>query len=970
MMSESFTVPLPPAAPAAAADGASLSPGAADSFVDRHIGPNADETAKMLGALGFASLDAFIAQVVPPQIRLARLLRLPEGRSEQAVLAELRALAGQNQVFRSFIGMGYSDCFTPPVIQRNILENPGWYTPYTPYQAEISQGRLEALFNFQTLASDLTGLPIANASLLDEATAAAEALHLCHHARPGRAAFFVSQLCHPQTIEVVRTRARPLGIEILVGDHRTFEFSDKVFGALVQYPATDGTIFDYEDFARQAHAAGALLAVAADLLALTLLRPPGEFGADVALGSAQRFGVPLGYGGPHAAFFATTEACKRLIPGRLVGQSRDARGRPALRLALQTREQHIRREKATSNVCTAQALLACMASMYAVYHGPEGLAKIARRIHWLTTLLARGLAQLGFPICHSGAGQFFDTLRIGPGPRPVADIMKMAGTRRMNFRMFDTHTLGVSLDETTSEKDVADILAVFNGGPPPAFSPADLAGGAAPAYPAPLARATPFLRQAVFNRCHSETQMLRYIRRLEARDLSLTTSMIPLGSCTMKLNGAAEMLPVTWPELARLHPCAPVRQTRGWQALFRQLEEWLAEITGFAGVSLQPNSGAQGEFAGLLVIRKYHETRGQAARDVCLIPTSAHGTNPASAAMAGLKIVPVACDAQGNIDLADLRARAGEHAGDLAALMVTYPSTHGVFEEGIVEICKIIHDCGGQVYMDGANMNAQAGLCRPADMGADVCHLNLHKTFCIPHGGGGPGMGPICVAEHLVEFLPGHPLVNLGGEDPIGAVAAAPWGSAGILMIPWVYIALMGGAGLARATQTAILNANHVARRLHPYFPVLFKGKNGFVAHECIVDFRPFKSVTVEDAAKRLMDYGFHAPTISFPVPGTMMIEPTESESLEELDRLCDALIAIHAEIQAVESGRADPQNNLLKNAPHTAEAVISGAWDRPYSREEAAFPAPWTREHKFWPAAARVDNVYGDRNLVCTCQA
>ena len=970
MMSESFTVPLPPAAPAAAADGASLSPGAADSFVDRHIGPNADETAKMLGALGFASLDAFIAQVVPPQIRLARLLRLPEGRSEQAVLAELRALAGQNQVFRSFIGMGYSDCFTPPVIQRNILENPGWYTPYTPYQAEISQGRLEALFNFQTLASDLTGLPIANASLLDEATAAAEALHLCHHARPGRAAFFVSQLCHPQTIEVVRTRARPLGIEILVGDHRTFEFSDKVFGALVQYPATDGTIFDYEDFARQAHAAGALLAVAADLLALTLLRPPGEFGADVALGSAQRFGVPLGYGGPHAAFFATTETCKRLIPGRLVGQSRDARGRPALRLALQTREQHIRREKATSNVCTAQALLACMASMYAVYHGPEGLAKIARRIHWLTTLLARGLAQLGFPICHSGAGQFFDTLRIGPGPRPVADIMKMAGTRRMNFRMFDTHTLGVSLDETTSEKDVADILAVFNGGPPPAFSPADLAGGAAPAYPAPLARATPFLRQAVFNRCHSETQMLRYIRRLEARDLSLTTSMIPLGSCTMKLNGAAEMLPVTWPELARLHPCAPVRQTRGWQALFRQLEEWLAEITGFAGVSLQPNSGAQGEFAGLLVIRKYHETRGQAARDVCLIPTSAHGTNPASAAMAGLKIVPVACDAQGNIDLADLRARAGEHAGDLAALMVTYPSTHGVFEEGIVEICKIIHDCGGQVYMDGANMNAQAGLCRPADMGADVCHLNLHKTFCIPHGGGGPGMGPICVAEHLVEFLPGHPLVNLGGEDPIGAVAAAPWGSAGILMIPWVYIALMGGAGLARATQTAILNANHVARRLHPYFPVLFKGKNGFVAHECIVDFRPFKSVTVEDAAKRLMDYGFHAPTISFPVPGTMMIEPTESESLEELDRLCDALIAIHAEIQAVESGRADPQNNLLKNAPHTAEAVISGAWDRPYSREEAAFPAPWTREHKFWPAAARVDNVYGDRNLVCTCQA
>ena len=970
-MSVSLTGSHAPAAPAAATGGASFSPGPAESFVPRHIGPGAEETAKMLGGLGFASLDAFIAQVVPPQIRLARPLRLPEGRSEQAVLAELRALAGQNQVFRSFLGMGYSDCFTPPVLQRNILENPGWYTPYTPYQAEISQGRLEALFNFQTLVSDLTGLPIANASLLDEATAAAEGLHLCHHLKPERPAFFVSHLCHPQTVEVVRTRARPLGIEILVGDHQTFQFSDKVFGALVQYPATDGAIFDYEDFARQAHAAGALLVVAADLLALTLLRPPGEFGADVAVGSAQRFGVPLGYGGPHAAFFATTEACKRLIPGRLVGQSKDARGRPALRLALQTREQHIRREKATSNVCTAQALLACMASMYAVYHGPLGLAGIAGRIHYLTMILAKGLAQLGLETGGSGSGLFFDTLKIGLGGGHSADLIKIAEARRMNFRVFDARTIGISLDETTTEKDVADILAVCNGGQPPAFSPADLAAGVAcPGYPAPLRRATPYLRQAVFNRCHSETEMLRYIRRLEARDLSLTTSMIPLGSCTMKLNGAAEMLPVSWPELARLHPCAPVRQTRGWQALFRQLEEWLAEITGFAGVCLQPNSGAQGEFAGLLVIRKYQEKRGQAARNVCLIPASAHGTNPASAAMAGLKIVPVACDAQGNIDLPDLRARAGEHAGELAALMVTYPSTHGVFEEEIVEICKIIHDCGGQVYMDGANMNAQAGLCRPADMGADVCHLNLHKTFCIPHGGGGPGMGPICVAGHLVEFLPGHPLVNLGGEDPIGPVAAAPWGSAGILMIPWAYIALMGGAGLARATQTAILNANHVARRVHPWFPVLYKGKNGFVAHECIIDFRPFKSVTVEDAAKRLMDYGFHAPTISFPVPGTMMIEPTESESLEELDRFCDALIAIHAEIQAVESGRADPQNNLLKNAPHTAEAVISGPWDRPYAREQAAFPAPWTREHKFWPAVSRVDNVYGDRNLVCSCQA
>jgi glycine dehydrogenase len=969
-MSESLTVASPPAAPVAASDAASFSPCSADSFVCRHIGPSAEETAKMLAGLGFASLEAFIAAVVPPHIRLARPLGLPEGRSEPAVLAELRALAAQNQVFRSCIGMGYSDCVTPPVIQRNILENPGWYTAYTPYQAEISQGRLEALFNFQTLISDLTALPIANASLLDEATAAAEAMRLCHSAKPDRAAFFVSELCHPQTIEVVRTRARPLGIEITVGDHRTFQFSDKFFGALVQYPATDGTIFDYESFARQAHAAGALLVVAADLLALTLLRPPGEFGADAAVGSAQRFGVPLGYGGPHAGYFAASDACKRLIPGRLVGQSKDAQGRAALRLALQTREQHIRREKATSNVCTAQALPAVMASMYAVYHGPDGLTAIARRIHCLTAILAKGLAQLGLEAGPSGGGPFFDTLKIGLGEGRSADLIKTAEARRMNFRVFDTHTVGISLDETTAENDLAAILAVCNGGKPTAFSTADLAAGVSPAYAAPLARATPFLRQAVFNRHHSETEMLRYMRRLEARDLSLTTAMIPLGSCTMKLNGTAEMLPVSWPELARLHPSAPVRQTRGWQAIFRQLEDWLGEITGFAGVSLQPNSGAQGEYAGLLVIRKYHETRGQAGRNVCLIPASAHGTNPASAALAGLNIVSVACDACGNIDLPDLRAKAQAHAGDLAALMVTYPSTHGVFEEGITEICKIVHDCGGQVYMDGANMNAQVGLCRPADIGADVCHINLHKTFCIPHGGGGPGMGPICVAEHLVEFLPGHPLVNLGGEDPIGAVSAAPWGSAGVLMIPWVYIALMGGAGLARASQFAILNANHIARRLDPYFPVLYKGRNGFVAHECIIDLRRFKSVTVEDAAKRLMDYGFHAPTISFPVPGTMMIEPTESESLEELDRFCDALIAIHGEIQAIESGQADPQNNLLKNAPHTAEAVISDRWDRPYSREQAAYPAPWTRLRKFWPAVARVDNVYGDRNLVCSCQA
>ncbi len=809
----------------------------ADGFVHRHIGPGAGETARMLQQQGFASLDEFIDAVVPAGIRLKKPLQLPAGLDEHAALSELRTVAAKNQVFRSFIGMGYSDCITPPVLQRNILENPGWYTPYTPYQAEISQGRLEALLNFQTMTSDLTGLPIANASLLDEATATAEAMHLCQNARPERRVFFVSQLCHPQTIEVVQTRARPLGIEVIVGDHQCFQFNDSVFGALVQYPATDGAIFDYEAFAQNAHAAGALLAVATDLLALTLLRPPGEFGADVAVGSAQRFGVPLGYGGPHAAFFATSEACKRLLPGRLVGVSKDAAGHPAFRLALQTREQHIRREKATSNICTAQALLANLASMYAVYHGPEGLRRIARRVRLLTAMLAEGLRQAGF--APAAEAPFFDTLKIDPGPKR-AEILKAAEARRMNFRLFDGQGIGISLDETTGEKDVADILSVFHGGATAGISTAELAAKGAPDYPAPLARASLFLQQAVFNRCHTETEMLRYLRRLEGRDLSLTTSMIALGSCTMKLNGTAEMLPVTWPEFARLHPFAPLSQTRGYQILFRQLEEWLAEIAGLPGCSLQPNSGAQGEYAGLLVIQKFHQTRGQPGRRVCLIPASAHGTNPASAALAGWQIVPVACDAGGNIDLADLRAKADAHKDDLAALMVTYPSTHGVFEEGIRDICRIVHEHGGLVYMDGANMNAQVGLCRPGDIGADVCHLNLHKTFCIPHGGGGPGMGPICVAEHLVEFLPGHPVVNLGGEDPIGAVSAAPWGSANILVVPWVYISLMGGAGLAEATRIAILNANYIARRLDPYFPVLFKGRSGFVAHECIVDLRPF----------------------------------------------------------------------------------------------------------------------------------
>ncbi|HEX4121536.1 MAG TPA: aminomethyl-transferring glycine dehydrogenase [Verrucomicrobiae bacterium] len=936
-----------------------------DKFVHRHIGPSPEEKEQMLNALGFAGIDAFIDAVVPAGIRRHDPLQLPIGWGEHAVLNELRAIASKNQVFRSFIGLGYSDCITPPVIQRNILENPGWYTQYTPYQAEISQGRLEALLNFQTLTAELTGLPIANASLLDEATAAAEAMHLCQNVQPQRSVFFVSESCHPQTIDVVRTRARPLGIQVTVGDHRNFQFNETVFGALVQYPATDGAIFDYADFAKQAHAAGALLAVAADLLALTLLRPPGEFGADIAVGSAQRFGVPLGYGGPHAAFFATTDACKRLIPGRLVGVSKDSSGKPALRLSLQTREQHIRREKATSNICTAQALPANIASTYAVYHGPEGLKKIARRVLCMTTVLATALEKLGFP--REQTGPFFDTIKINLGEKAPA-ILKAAETERMNFRLFDARTIGISLDETTNEKDVVDILALLNGGKAPAISLSELAASADLQFPAPLARAGDFLRQPVFNRHHSETEMLRYLRRLESRDLSLTTSMIPLGSCTMKLNGTAEMLPITWPEFARLHPFAPLSQTRGYQIIFRQLEQWLCAITGFSACSLQPNSGAQGEYAGLLVIQKFHETRGQPGRRICLIPTSAHGTNPASAAMAGWEIVTVACDKAGNIDLADLRVKANAHKDDLAALMVTYPSTHGVFEEEIREICQIVHDHGGQVYMDGANMNAQVGLCRPGDIGADVCHINLHKTFCIPHGGGGPGMGPICVAEHLAAFLPGHPIVNLGGEDPIGAVSAAPWGSASILLVSWVYIALMGGAGLTEATRIAILNANYIARKLDPFFPVLFKGKSGFVAHECIVDLRPFKSVTVEDVAKRLMDYGFHAPTVSFPVPGTLMIEPTESESKEELDRFCEAVIAIHGEIAEIESGKVSPQNNLLKNAPHTALAVVRENWDRPYTRERAAFPSASVREHKFWPAVGRIDNVWGDRNLVCTC--
>jgi glycine dehydrogenase len=954
------------------------STGTSDPFVRRHIGPRPADAGEMLKQLGYASLDAMIDDAVPKQIRLARPLQLPAARNEHEALAALKEIASQNQVCRSFIGMGYYDCITPAVIQRNVLENPGWYTQYTPYQAEISQGRLEALLNFQTMVADLTALDIANASLLDEATACAEAMTMCHRLADGRNIFFVSETCHPQNIEVIQTRAKALGIEVVVSSHEHFSFTEKVFGALVQYPDTFGAIHDYSGFAEKAHAAGALLTVTTDLLALTLLKPPGEFGADIAVGSAQRFGVPPGYGGPHAAFFATRDEFKRQMPGRLVGVSRDSRGKPALRLALGTREQHIRREKATSNICTAQALLANMASMYAVYHGPEGLKKIAQRIHALTGILAAGLEKLGYRVgqasslsgrrgnenSQAGSLTHFDTITIALGDKRAADIVKLAEAHRMNFRLIDDHTLGISLDEATSESDVVEIWQVFKGNKAIGFTVTDVADPAS-RIPHPASRTSTFLTHKVFNSYHSETEMLRYIKRLESRDLSLTASMIPLGSCTMKLNAAAEMFPISWPEFAKLHPFAPLKQARGYQILFQNLEDWLAEITGFAGISLQPNAGSQGEYAGQLVIRAYHESRGETHRNVCLIPTSAHGTNPASAVMAGLKVVAVACDKDGNIDVADLRAKAEAHKKDLACLMVTYPSTHGVFEETIREICEIIHANGGQVYMDGANMNAQVGLCRPADIGADVCHLNLHKTFCIPHGGGGPGVGPIGVAKHLVEFLPGHSVVS---SSRITAVSAAPWGSAGILPISWMYIAMMGADGLTEATKFAILNANYIAKRLENYFPTLYRGHGNLVAHECILDLRQFKNVTAEDVAKRLMDYGFHAPTLSWPVAGTLMVEPTESESKFELDRFCDAMISIHGEMQAIESGAADRQNNLLKNAPHTADMVAADNWDRPYPRESAAFPVKSLRDYKFWPAVGRIDNVYGDRNPICTC--
>ncbi|MEW6056021.1 MAG: aminomethyl-transferring glycine dehydrogenase [Bdellovibrionota bacterium] len=941
-----------------------------DSFSSRHIGPQENEISQMLKTVGYRSLSELVDAAVPPRIRLKKEIDLPPALSEFEALRELRGMASKNEVWRSYLGMGYSNCITPPVIQRNILENPGWYTQYTPYQAEIAQGRLEALLNFQTMVIDLTGLPVANASLLDEATAAAEAMSLCFHAkgRDTAKSFFVSKLTHPQVIEVVKTRAEPLGIDVIVGDHTELDPKRPIFGALVQYPATDGTIFDYSDFAKQVHASDALLVASCDLLALTLLKSPAEFGADIAIGSSQRFGVPLGYGGPHAAFMSTKDEFKRSIPGRIVGLSQDAEGRPAIRLALQTREQHIRREKATSNICTAQVLLAVTASMYAVYHGPKGLQRIAERVHRLTQGLAEGLKQLG----HSPSRQaYFDTLRIDLANATSDEILARARAKRINLRVLDKQRVIVALDETCSKQDVLDLLDVFSTSGSFNGSIDALLKKASPVLSAHHERKSAYLTHPIFNSYRSETSLLRYIHRLQSRDLSLTYSMIPLGSCTMKLNATAEMFPVTWPEFGALHPFAPTDQARGYQILFRQLEGWLAEITGFSGISLQPNAGSQGEYAGLLVIRKYHQSRGQSHRNICLIPKSAHGTNPASAVMAGMQVVVVECDSEGNIDLADLRAKAQHHGNGLAAAMITYPSTHGVFEETITEICEVVHQHGGQVYMDGANMNAQVGLCRPGDFGPDVCHLNLHKTFCIPHGGGGPGMGPIGVKSHLVPFLPKHPLIKVGGETGIGPISAAPWGSPSILPISWAYIAMMGSNGLKSATEVAILNANYIAKRLSNYYPVVYKGKDGLVAHECIIDLRRFKEtagIEVEDVAKRLMDYGFHAPTVSWPVAGTMMIEPTESESKAEIDRFCDAMIAIREEISEIEKGSADRSDNVLKNAPHTAEAVTRSDWAHTYSREKAAFPAAWTRAQKFWPAVARINAVMGDRNLVCAC--
>jgi len=946
-------------------------------FTHRHIGPRPNDIEKMLASMGLGSLDELIDQTIPESIRLKTELNLPDASTERELLGRLEEIGALNKAFRSYIGMGYHDTIVPGVILRNVFENPGWYTQYTPYQAEISQGRLEALLNFQTMVIDLTGMEIANASLLDEATAAAEAMTMLFNEveDEARKIFFVSEECHPQTIEVVRGRAEPLGIEVMVGVHDNVDlktFGDELFGGLVQYPASDGELHDYRAFCATFHDWGAGVVVAADLMALTLLTPPGEFGADVAVGNTQRFGVPMGYGGPHAAYLAAKKSFTRKLPGRIIGVSIDADGNSALRMALQTREQHIRREKATSNICTAQVLLAIMVGMYAVYHGPDGLRGIAKRIHQLATTLAHGIRQLGHTIVHD---RFFDTIQVVPSEMSGGDVLRRAMAMEINLRDYGDGTIGIALDETTRPEDIDDLFAVFSYGRPRGggvkISAGRVSGEASSAIPEDLIRTSPILEHPVFHRYHSETEMLRYLHRLENRDLSLNTSMIPLGSCTMKLNATTEMVPVTWKVFGGLHPFAPPDQTEGYRRIFSDLEGWLAEISGFEATSLQPNSGAQGEYAGLRVIRALHESRGESDRSVCLIPSSAHGTNPASAVMAGMSVVVVQCDESGNIDVDDLAAKAEAHASELAAFMVTYPSTHGVFEPRIREICDIVHGHGGRVYLDGANLNAQVGLCRPGDYGADVCHINLHKTFAIPHGGGGPGMGPICVTSELAPFLPGHLDTDTGGEKAIRAVSAAPWGSSSVLLISWAYIALLGRDGVRAATETAILNANYMANRLGERFDVLYRGENGRVAHEFILDLRPLRKssgITDEDVAKRLIDYGFHAPTMSFPVVGTAMVEPTESESKYELDRFCDALFAIRDEIEAIESGEADREDNALKNAPHTAAMLMVEEWEHRYSREWAAYPDPWIREHKYWPPVRRVDNTHGDRNLVCAC--
>jgi glycine dehydrogenase len=926
-------------------------------FSRRHIGPNLAEQQEMLSQLGFKSIDALIDKTIPKTIQTKIGLHIGQGMDEFSLLKKIKGIASKNIVARSYIGMGYYGTITPPVIQRNILENPGWYTAYTPYQAEISQGRLEALVNFQTMVTDMTGLDIANGSLLDEATAAAEAMIMLFHSAQKRNRFLVAENCHPQTIDVLKTRANPIGIELSIQSTDTFDFSDDVFGALIQYPATDGKVVNYSDLCQKAHDQGVAIAMATDLLSLALLPSPGDMGADVAIGSSQRFGVPMGFGGPHAAFMAAKEKYKRKMPGRIIGVSVDRHGNPAYRMALQTREQHIRRDRATSNICTSQVLLAVMAGMYAVYHGAEGIRAIAKRIHGKTKDLATALSAGGYHIVHD---QFFDTIRIGLNNIPDDEIKNRAEFSNMNFRYYDNGDVGIALDETVSPGDLSDILTVFKTEKSSRTNGFDLQD----------ARANDFLTHSVFSNYHTETEMMRYLHRLETKDLTLNTSMISLGSCTMKLNAAAEMMPITWPEFAYLHPFAPADQTQGYSALAKTLSDWLMDMTGLQGCSLQPNSGAQGEYAGLLIIRAFHLDNGNNHRNICLIPASAHGTNPASAVMCGMKVVVVECDDNGNIDVKDLKAKAEQHQETLAAIMVTYPSTHGVFEEAIGDICNIVHDNGGQVYLDGANLNAMVGLARIGEFGADVCHINLHKTFAIPHGGGGPGMGPICVANHLIPFLPGHPILN-NSETAIHAVSAAPLGSAGILPISWAYIAMLGDDGLKASTEIAILNANYMAHKLQDYFPILYRGTQGYSAHEFILDLRPLKKksgISDEDVAKRLIDYGYHAPTMSFPVPGTLMIEPTESESKKELDRFCDAMISIKNEIDDVINGKMDAEDNPLKNAPHTAHAIASDEWDHPYSRQKAAYPAPYLKNHKYWPSVGRIDNAYGDRNLMCTC--